>query len=202
MRKRIITISREFGSGGHTIGKMVAEKLGIPFYDQELVEKVMASTGFDREFIHDAGEYASTVHGLVFGMARAPVFAGYGTMSYYDQIYVAQSRIIQELAEQEACVIVGRCSDYILHERNDCIHVFVHADKESRAERVRNSYGNYEENDIQERLEEKDRKRSIYYKQFTNCEWGRADHYHLTLDSGLIGLERCADWITCLAQNE
>ena len=129
---KIITISREFGSGGRTIGKEVADKLGIPCYDKDLIE---------------------------------------------------------ELAEKGACVIVGRCADYVLRERKDVLNVFVYADKKYRAERIVKKYGE-SRMDPEKRLDDKDKKRKLNYKYFTEQEWGKRQNYHLSIDSGFLGIEK------------
>ena len=156
---RVVTISRQFGAGGHTLGKLVAEKLGVPFYDSEIIEQAVADTGFSPEFVREAGEYASTTHSFLFNLALShSVTAGPGEMSNYDKIYIAQAKIIRELAEKNSCVIVGRCADYILRERNDVFNVFVHADYEYRARHVLEAYGEIPGKTIEERLTEKDKK--------------------------------------------
>lgn len=195
MKKRIITISREFGSGGHTLGKLVAEKLGISFYDHELIDKAVEETGFSREFIQEAGEYASTANSLLFSLSMSASSGTIGMPSTYDKIYIAQNSIIQELANKEPCVIVGHCADYILSDREDCLNVFVHASNEKRAERILERYGEYEGKSIEKRLREKDKKRALYYKHYTGQSWGSLKHYHMAFDSGEISLEQIAELI-------
>ena len=198
MKKRIITISREFGSGGHTLGELVAKKLGIKFYDQELIEKAVEETGFSHEFIQEAGEYASSTSKLLFNMSLSSAYSSVGLPSNYDKIYVAQNNIIRELAEQEPCVIVGRCADYILRDRKDCLNVFVHADLEYRKKHVLENYGEQPKLSIEKRLEEKDKKRQLYYKHYTGKTWGDSRNYHLSVDTGTVGIERAAEWIAAL----
>ena len=202
VKKRIITISREFGSGGRSIGKLVAQKLGIAFYDQKLIEKAVEETGFSHEFIQEAGEYASSTSKLLFNMALTSAYPSMGAQSNYDKIYVAQNNIIQSLAEEESCVIVGRCADYILRDRKDCLNVFIHADKGFRIKHVLENYGELKEKNIEKRLEEKDKKRQLYYKHYTGKNWGEAQNYHLSLDTGVVGVERAADWIVELFKSE
>ena len=132
MKKRIITISREFGSGGHSIGKIVAETLGIGFYDQELLEKIAEETGFSKELIIEAAEYSTAKNSLLFNLVMNRSLHGRMEPSPADTIYFAQTKIIKSLAEKESCVIVGRRSDYILRDNNDCIHVFIYSDRENR----------------------------------------------------------------------
>ncbi len=196
MAYRIVTISRQFGAGGHTLGHLVAEKLGIPFYDSEIIEQAVADTGFSPTFVREAGEYASTTHSFLFNLALShSVAAGPGEMSNYDKIYIAQAKIIRDLAEKSPCVIVGRCADYILRERNDVFNVFVHADDAYRAQRVLESYGETPGKSIEERLEEKDKKRSLYYRHYTDREWGDLENYDLTINSARIPLEMACGWI-------
>ncbi len=197
MSKRIITISREFGAGGHTLGKMVAERLNIPFYDHEIIDRAVADTGFSPDFVREAGEYASTTHSFLFNLllSHSVTTAPGGELSNYDKIYIAQARTIQDLAEKSPCVIVGRCADYILREREDCLNVFVHATKEYRARRVLEEYGEKEGQTVAERLEEKDKKRMLYYKHYTDRDWADINNYHLTINTAVIPLELAASWI-------
>ena len=191
--KSIITISREFGSGGRTIGKLVAERLGYQFYDRELVNKVAERSGFSPEFIEESGEYASAKSSLLFAMATAGQYSADG-LSMHDRLYIEQSRFIEELAEQGRCVIVGRCADYILREHKDCLHVFIHADMESRAKRIVERYGKKDKSP-EKRLAEKDQKRRVYYKNYTGRNWGQAQNYDLCLNSGVLGEEVCVELI-------
>lgn len=194
--KKIITISREFGSGGRTIGRMVADKLGIGFYDKEIIEKAAAETGFTESYISEHGEHSPYKNIFAYSFIGR-TFAG---MSADDYIWSIQRKIILELAEKESCVIVGRCADYILEERDDCLHVFIHADKEIRAKRIVEKYG--ETPDVPEkRLNDKDKKRRNNYKYYTDREWGMSQNYDISLDSGALGLEKCADIIVDLAKN-
>ncbi len=196
--KRVITISREFGSGGRSIGRMVAEKLGYAFYDRELVEEVAKRSGFSPEFIEESGEYASTRHSLLFSLATANQFSADG-LSVTDRLYLEQSKIIEELAEKGGCVIVGRCADYILQDREDVLHVFIHADMESRGKRIVERYGEGDKS-AEKRLTEKDQKRKVYYKNYTGRNWGQAQNYDLCLNSSVLGLEACADMIVQAAK--
>ena len=193
MEKRIITISREFGSGGRTIGKLVAEHLGIRCYDAELLQKLAAESGFDESYVKEAGEY--TPGGF---LASAFTDRSFGPTNE-DLLWKLQYRIIRELAEKEPCVIVGRCADYILREREDCLNVFIHASMAARADRIVRLSGSSEKSP-EKRLEEKDKRRRVYYKHYTDGDWGMSQNYHLSLDSGIIGIQRCVDIISELAK--
>ena len=193
--KKIITISREFGSGGRTIAKAVAEQLGYKYYDKELIEKVADKTGFSAKFVEEQGEYAPNTAPFAYSF----VGRGINGVSPEDYLWSAQRRVILQIADEEPCVIVGRCADYILRNREDCLHVFIHADMKKRAERIVKLYGETDKTP-EKRLQEKDKKRKINYKYYTEQDWGMSQNYDLSLDSGVIGLDRCVDLIVELAQ--
>lgn len=186
MKNRIITISREFGSGGRTIGRQAAEKLGIPCYDAELIQKLAEESGFSESYVKEAGEY--TPHSFLSfacsNRAQGP--------TNEDILWDLQYKVITELAEKGPCVIVGRCADYILREKADCLKVFIHADMAFRAERIVKVYGEREQSPEQ-RLRDKDKRRAAYHRFYTDMTWGHAQNYHITLDSGVLGIDRCAE---------
>lgn len=193
MSNRIVTISRQFGSGGRTVGREVAEKLGIAFYDQELIEKIAEESGLAKEYIQEKSE--DTTHGNWFVNAFSDRNAS--GMSMQDYLWIAQSKVIGELANKESCVIVGRCADFILRDEADCLKAFIHADMAWRAERIVSVYGEGV-NSPQKRLKDKDRRRRAYYQYYTDMEWGKAVNYHIALDSGVLGIEKCAEIIADL----
>lgn len=201
MKKSIITISREFGSGGRTIGKLVAAKLGYKYYDKELVDKVAVETGFDPSYIAEHGEYAPNKSMFAYAFTHIGTPGIMDGLSSADYLWIKQRQVILEIAEQEPCVIVGRCADYILKDRDDCLHVFIHAAPEKRVERIVRLYGE-SENSPEKRLAEKDGKRRVNYKHFTGFEWGMSQNYDISLDSGVIGIDRCVDIIAEIAQTE
>lgn len=187
MKNRVITISREFGSGGRTIGKKVAEQLGIPCYDSELIQKIAEESGFDAKFVQEAGEYApggflSNLSSRIFGPTNE------------DYLWKIQYQIISRLAGQGPCVIVGRCADYILRDKADCLRVFIHADAQFRARRIVQEYGERAESPEQ-RLRDKDKRRAAYHRFYTSMKWGHAQNYDLTLNSGTLGIDRCVEII-------
>ena len=190
---RVITISREFGSGGRTIGKLVAERLGIPCYDQELIEKIAEKSGLAKEFIAERGEY--TLKGG--WLANAFADRSLNGLSVQDYLWTVQRKTIIELAEQSPCVIVGRCADFILEGKADCLKVFIHASLEKRARRIVEKYGESAEAP-EKRLRDKDLRRSSYYRFYTDMEWGIAKNYDVALDSGVVGIDRCVDIIASL----
>lgn len=188
MKNRIITISREFGSGGRTIGRQAAEKLGIPCYDAELIQKLAEESGFSESYVKEAGEYTphSFLSFALSNRAQGP--------TNEDVLWDLQYKVITELAEKSPCVIVGRCADYILRDKADCLKVFIHADMAFRAERIVKVYGEREQSPEQ-RLRDKDKRRAAYHRFYTDMKWGHAQNYHITLNSGVLGIDRCAEII-------
>lgn len=201
MERRIITIGRECGSGGHTIGKWVADRLGIAFYDKEIVELVAAKTKLSPEFIAAHGEYfqgGSLGHIIGYGGR----FAGASIRSQsslQDQMFLVQSELIQEIAEKEPCVIVGRCADYILQDRKDKLDVFIHSAMPFKIERSVREHG-LDPEKAESILKKRDRARKQHYNFYTHSNWGMAEHYSITLDSGTLGVLRCVDLICAAAQ--
>lgn len=194
--KKIVTIGRQCGSGGHTIGKMVAERLGIPFYDKEIIQKVAEKSGLTEETIEREGEYSTT--SMLFNIATRGI-SGYNVtnsdhMLLRDQINAYQTEYIKELAEQGACVIVGRSADSILEDRDDCLNIFVYGNVEDRAKRVELEHG-ISSKESKSHVLERDKKRSRYYKYVTDKVWGLAENYTLCLNSSELGIERCVDII-------
>ncbi len=190
MSNRIITISREFGSGGRTIGRLAAQKLGIACYDQELIDKIAQESGLFKEYV---AAHAEDVRSWMDFVSSHDYYGH----SVGDKLFSAQTKVIRELAEQESCVIVGRCSDYILGDWDNLLTVFIHASMEKRAERIVNQYGESAQDPVS-RLKEKDRKRRAYYQMYTDRRWGAMENYHVALDSGALGIERCAEIVASL----
>lgn len=195
MRKNIITISREFGSGGRTIGKEVAKRLNIPFYDKELIEKVARESGLNVNYIEEHGEYVPSSNPFAYA------FLGHyiDGMSMNDYIWMMQRKIILELVQEGPCVIVGRCADYILRDRDDCFNVFICSDLDKKVERIVRLYGETDEKP-EKRLADKDKKRRANYKYYTDQVWGLAQNYHLCLNSGEIGIDKCTELIVDLVK--
>jgi cytidylate kinase len=193
MKKRIITISRQFGSGGHSIAKAAAERMGIAFYDNQLITEVARQSGLSEEFIRENEEYASHSNSFLYQLAMSTA-GTYGYPSVYQKLYEAQTKVIRDIADKEPCIIVGRCADYILKDRADCLHVFIHADNEHRATHILEKYGATDKT-ISQRIKDKDNRRRNYYRFHTDREWGVAANYNLALDSGVLGEELCVELI-------
>ena len=197
MEKKIITISREFGSGGRTVGRLVADKLGIPFYDKELVDQVALESGFAPKFVEEHGEHAPGKSLFSYAFAPQGVPGIMNGMSTADFLWNIQCSVILQLAEKGPCVIVGRNADYILKDRDDVLHAYIHADKAFRADRIVRLYGESEKSP-EARLAEKDKRRHVNYQHYTGRVWGTAQNYDICLNTGTVGVEACADIIVDL----
>lgn len=188
MKHKIIAISRQFGSGGRTIGKECAAKLGINCYDQELIEMLAEKSGFSASHVAELNE-ERTRSGFIPGINERV------ERSLQYALWQKQRDVILELAEKESCVIVGRCADFILRERDDVLRVYIHADKEKRARRIVEVYGEREDAPLK-RIADKDKRRENYYESFTTNKWGDAENYHVALDSGELGIDTCVKLLT------
>lgn len=199
MEKKIITISREFGSGGRTIGHMVADALGIPFYDKELVDQIAVESGFAPKFVEEHGEHSPGKSLLSYAFAPQGVPGVMNGLSTADFLWNIQCNVILQLAEKGPCVIVGRNADYILKDREDCLHAFIHADLDYRADRIVRLYGESEKSPAA-RLQEKDKRRRVNYQHYTGRSWGQAQNYDICLNSSTMGIEQCAKIIIDLVK--
>ena len=200
MEKKIITISREFGSGGRTIGRKVSEKLGIPFYDKELVDQIALESGFAPKFIEEHGEHAPSRSLFSYAFAPQGIPGVMNGLSTADFLWNIQCSVILQLADQGPCVIVGRNADYILKDRPDALHVYTHADIPFRAERIVKKYGESDKSP-EARLNEKDKRRRVNYQHYTGRTWGMSQNYDLCLDTGKLGIDLCAEIISGIVEN-
>lgn len=194
--KKVITIGRQCGSGGHTIGKLVSERLGVPFYDKEIIKAVAVRSGLSEDMIEKKGEYATS--GFLFNIASHGItsynMSNRETMPLAEQINAYQTEYIKEIAEQGSCVIVGRSADYILSDRDDVLNVFIYGKLEDRMARVVNEH-RVAESEAKSHVLERDKKRSKYYKHVTDQVWGFAENYDLCLNSSVLGVEKCVEII-------
>jgi len=190
---KIITISREYGSGGRIIAKKAATKLGIPFYDNELIDAVAKDLGYDIDTIRKAAEKKSSR--LMYSMVSSSE-----TLPLFDQVYIAQSQIIRHIAKQESCIIVNGVADYILKDHKHVLSIFIHAPFESRVRRVKDDYLEKEDN-YEKYVKTKDKRRSHYYNYYTTKKWGQLKNFDLTINSDL-GLDEVADFIVQLYQKD
>ena len=200
MEKKIITISREFGSGGRTIGHKVAEALGIPFYDKELVDQIALESGFAPKYVEEHGEHSPGKSFFSYAFAPQGVPGVMNGLSSADFLWNIQCNVILQLAEKGPCVIVGRNADYILKDRKDALHAFIHADMPFRADRIVRLYGESEKSP-EARLQEKDKRRRVNYQHYTGRTWGLAQNYDICLDSSSLGVDACVDILLNIIKN-
>lgn len=211
--KKIITISREFCSGGRTIGTLVAKELGYDFYDKEIIDLTAEQSGLSKEFISKNEQTLSSgwLYSLLLGSSystpnslSAPTASNHGMLPLADQVFNAQRKVIIDLAKKGPCVIVGRCADYILKhsgevDQHDVLNVFVFAPLEDKVKRA------IEENKLNPATAEKevkqiDKRRSNHYNTFTERTWGNRSHYDILINSSLLGLEKSAEMIAQIAK--
>lgn len=189
----IITISRQYGSGGRFVGKLLADELGIPFYDKEIIAMASEDSGFAQEFIKENEQKMKGLSSFAFtsGVWGANLVGSFENIEA--KIYACEADAIEKIAKQGACVIVGRCADYVLKDKYKCLNVFIHADMCSRVERVINVFRRTDDVKKAGRLiKENDRMRARHYRYYTDNEWGDAKNYHITLNTSAIGVENCA----------
>lgn len=200
-KNTIITIGRQFGSGGHEIGELLAKKLGIPFYDRNLVKMAAEELHITEEQaeLEDEKKLMSIVsnYNLVMGgyndfMANAEFYAPVGR-----DLYAVQSAIIKKLAQKGSCVIVGRCADYVLKDYPGCINVFICASKEDRKNRVMDKY-HLSERKAAEKMKKIDRERKYYYETYSGKEWGSIQSHQILMNSSLLGKEKIVEYLAAL----
>ena len=186
MAKRIITISREFGTGGRFIGEEVAKKLGVAYYDKNIIDEIAEQSGLSPDYIQESAEL-SPKKGL---FAYAFIGRDITGKSVEDMVYEAQRKVILELAEKEPCVIIGRNADYILRDRDDVLNVFIHGNMPEKIQRIIGLY-NVEEEEAVKMMADTDKRRMTNYNFYTDQKWGRASNYTLCLNSSQLGYDRC-----------
>ncbi len=198
---KVITIGREYGSGGRTIGKLVAEKLGIPYYDRELVDQAAKGSGLAVEAIEENDQIVtrSFLYDLAIGTSYGYVNSTGVPLDLNTQVFLAQRETILEFSKSP-CVIVGRCADYILREREDVLRVFIYATKKARLERIVKEYGE-DPAKAEKLLAQSDKRRARHYEEFTDSIWGARRNYDILLNSGAYGTEKTAEIICMLAQS-
>ena len=186
MTKRIITISREFGSGGRFIGEEVAKKLGIVYYDKNIIGQIAEKSGLSPEYIQENAELSPKKGLFAYAFSGRDITG----KSVEDMVYEAQRNIILELAEKEPCVIIGRNADYILKDRDDVLNVFIHGDMPEKIKRITGLY-NVKEKEAVKMMADTDKRRRTNYNFYTEHKWGKASNYTLCLNSSQLGYDRC-----------
>ncbi len=186
MAKRIITISREFGSGGRFIGEEVAKKLGIGYYDKKIINQIAEESGLSPDYIQESSELSPKKGLFAYAFAGRDITG----KSVEDMVYEAQRKVILELADKESCVIIGRNADFILKDRDDVLNVFIHGDMPEKIQRISRLY-NVSEQEAVKLIADTDKRRMTNYNFYTEQKWGKASNYTLCLNSSQLGYERC-----------
>ena len=191
MAKKIITISREFGSGGRFIGEEVAKKLGISYYDKNIISRIAEKSGLSPEYIQENAELSPKKGLFAYAFSGRDITG----KSVEDMVYEVQRNIILELAEKEPCVIIGRNADYILKDRDDALNVFIHGDMLEKIQRISQLYRVTEQEAVK-MMADTDKRRMTNYNFYTDQKWGKASNYTLCLNSSQLGYDRCEALIT------
>ena len=191
MVKRIITISREFGSGGRFIGEEVAKKLGIAYYDKNIISQIAEKSGLSPDYIQESAELSPKKGLFAYALAGRDITG----RSVEDMVYETQRKVILELARKEPCVIIGRNADYILKDRDDALNVFIHGDMLEKIQRISQLYRVTEQEAVK-MMADTDKRRMINYNFYTDQKWGKASNYTLCLNSSQLGYDRCEALIT------
>ena len=190
MAKRIITISREFGSGGRFIGEEVAKKLGIAYYDKNIINQIAEESGLSPDYIQESAELSPKKGILAYALAGRDITG----KSVEDMVYEVQRKVILELAEKEPCVIIGRNADFILKDRDDVLNVFIHGNMPEKMKRICQLY-NVSEQDAIKMMTDTDKRRMTNYNFYTDQRWGKASDYTLCLNSSQLGYDKCEEII-------
>ena len=186
MAKRIITISREFGSGGRFIGEEVAKKIGIAYYDKNIISQIAEESGLSPEYIQESAELSPRKGLFAYALAGRDITG----RSVEDMVYETQRKVILELADKEPCVIIGRNADYILKDRDDALNVFIHGDMPEKIQRISQLYRVTEQEAVK-MMADTDKRRMTNYNFYTDQKWGKASNYTLCLNSSQLGYDRC-----------
>ena len=194
MDKKLITISREFGSGGRLIGKRLAEKLDIPYYDKELLDRIAEESGFSKEMIVEAEKKAKNSFLYSLASAMGTGEAGPESLSLNERFFLAQFDTIRRIADEGSCVIVGRCADYVLRGMPEATKVFIYAEEADKIKRAVQEYG-VPEDSVKKLMKDTDKARANYYSYHTGRKWGDHVNYNLSIDSGYIEIEDIVDLI-------
>ncbi len=193
MGKIIITIGRQLGSNGREIGRLLAEKLNIPFYDKELIVEAAKESGLTEKMFENADEKPtnSFLYSLVMSMHPGTgLYNHYNDFLNNDSIFNVQASVIKKVADKGSCIIVGRCADYVLDKTEGLVKIFIHADIETRTQRI-SIRDNVTEKEAKNAVTKADKRRGNYYNFYTNREWGNVKNYDLSIDSGKLSTEEC-----------
>ena len=197
-KKIIITIARQYGSGGREIGELVAKGLGIPLYDKELITEAATRGSLDENVTKLADESAanSLLYTLAMGsnVLGTTMHFGY-KMPLNDKLFILQSEVIKEFAKEESCVFIGRCADYVLRDEDKLFRIFVYGDLDHRQSRIAAKHPEIKQSQIIDVINKTDKRRSSYYNFYTGNKWGKYDNYDIAINSSTLGIEGSAELI-------
>lgn len=202
-KKLVITIARQYGSGGREIGERVAEILGIPIYDKELITDAAAKGNLHEDIIKGADESAanSLLYTLAMGSNPAGTISHFGyKMPLNDKLFILQSESIKEYAQKGSCVIIGRCADYVLRDEANVLNLFIYGDLDHRKERVAERHPEIKSSQIVDVINKTDKRRASYYNFYTGNKWGKYDNYDMAINSSTLGIEGTANIIASIAR--
>ena len=198
----IITIARQFGSGGREIGERIAKILEIPFYDKELITEAAANGNLSEEVIKNVDE--SAANSLLYTLAMGSNVMGHGAFGYKmpinDKLFILQSDVIKKYANEGSAVIIGRCADYVLKDEKNVLRLFIYGDLEHRKARIRERHPELKSSQIVDVINKTDKRRASYYNFYTGNKWGKYDNYDMAINSSTLGIEATAEIIAAIAR--
>lgn len=203
MNNTIITIGRQFGSGGREIGEKLSKKLNIPFYDKDLLKRAAKESGLCEEIFENFDEKPSS--SFLYSLVMDPYSLGYSNNGFdlplNHKVFLAAFDTIKKIADEGACIIVGRCADYVLQDYTNCINLFIHAPLEDRIKRISMKY-DLPENKAKDMIYKKDKQRASYYNYYSNSKWADIKNYHLSINSSMLGIDGTVDMIEDLIKRK
>ncbi len=196
MSKSIVTIGRQFGSGGREVGEKLSKKLNVPFYDKELLKRAAKESGLCEEIFENFDEKPTS--SFLYSLVMDPYSLGYTNNGFElplnHKVFLAAFDTIKKIANEGPCVIVGRCADYALQDYNNCINLFIKAPIEQRIKRISSKY-NLSENKAKDMIYKKDKQRASYYNYYSTKKWADIKNYHMSIDSSFLGIDKTVDML-------
>lgn len=201
-KKLVITIARQYGSGGREIGERTAKLLGIPLYDKELITDAAANGNLSEDVLKNVDE--SAANSLLYTLAMGSNIMGHNAFGYKmpinDKLFILQSDIIKKYASEESCVIIGRCADYVLKDEKNVLRLFIYGDIEHRKARIAERHPEIKSNQVIDVINKTDKRRASYYNFYTGNKWGKYDNYDMAINSSTLGIEESAEFIAAFAK--
>lgn len=200
MPAQIITISRQYGSGGREVGEKLARELGYAYYDKEVIRKAISDNDISEEFLDKDSESLGTMFSYFLSFSNATTDKNEESLPLPDRVFLIQARAMKQLAAEGPCVIIGRCADYIMRDEDNLLNVLVYADLDARIKRVMDR-NELSEKGAAARIKKTDRSRQLYYEQYTGLRWGDASNYDLSLSTSRFGIDRTVEIVKEISQH-